>query len=124
MIEFNLESPKEGMRYEKGRRTRRGAISWKSRPNGFARCIAASGLAGIRAARADNGAFYPHFESKRSLCRKRDDGYGRAVKLLREIGSAGGLEAVIAAYYRRSTGTTPEKAARWPLSCPSWRATC
>lgn len=62
--------------------------------------IAASGLAGImNEAGLTNGAFYPHFDSKAALVRESvaaalDD----RAKAMHELASAGGLEAVIAAY--------------------------
>ena len=62
--------------------------------------IAASGLAGImNEAGLTNGAFYPHFDSKAALVRESvaaalDD----RARAMHELASAGGLEAVIAAY--------------------------
>ncbi|QGZ96127.1 TetR/AcrR family transcriptional regulator [Terricaulis silvestris] len=89
------------MRYEKGRkdasRTRIMEVAAERfRSDG----IAASGLAGIMSkAGLTNGAFYPHFESKADLVRESvaaalDD----RAKAMHELASAGGLEAVIAAY--------------------------
>jgi TetR/AcrR family transcriptional repressor of nem operon len=89
------------MRYEKGRkdasRTRIMEVAAERfRSDG----IAASGLAGImNEAGLTNGAFYPHFDSKAALVRESvaaalDD----RAQAMREVASAGGLEAVIAAY--------------------------
>jgi TetR/AcrR family transcriptional regulator, transcriptional repressor for nem operon len=89
------------MRYEKGRkdasRTRIMEVAAERfRSDG----IAASGLAGIMSeAGLTNGAFYPHFDSKAALVRESvaaalDD----RAQAMREVASAGGLDAVIAAY--------------------------
>jgi TetR/AcrR family transcriptional repressor of nem operon len=89
------------MRYEKGRKdaSRRRIMevaAERFRHNG----IAASGLAGIMSdAGLTNGAFYPHFQSKADLVRESltsalEDQSHR----LQEAFTAGGLEAVLAAY--------------------------
>ncbi len=89
------------MRYEKGHReTSRHRIMEVAAERFRSDGIAASGLAGIMSeAGLTNGAFYPHFDSKSALVRESvaaalDD----QAKLLQEAASAGGLEAVIAAY--------------------------
>ncbi len=89
------------MRYEKGHReTSRRRIMEVAAERFRADGIAASGLAGImNEAGLTNGAFYPHFDSKAALVRESvaaalDD----RAKAMHELASAGGLEAVIAAY--------------------------
>ena len=89
------------MRYEKGHReTSRRRIMEVAAERFRADGIAASGLAGImNEAGLTNGAFYPHFDSKAALVRESvaaalDD----RARAMHELASAGGLEAVIAAY--------------------------
>jgi AcrR family transcriptional regulator len=89
------------MRYEKGRKdaSRRKIMevaSERFRADG----IAATGLAAIMSdAGMTNGAFYPHFQSKADLVRESVaaamDGQ---TDLMRDIISAGGLEAAIVEY--------------------------
>jgi TetR/AcrR family transcriptional repressor of nem operon len=89
------------MRYEKGRkdasRTRIMEVAAERfRSDG----IAASGLAGIMSeAGLTNGAFYPHFDSKAALVRESvAAALEDRAQAMHELASAGGLEAVIAAY--------------------------
>jgi TetR/AcrR family transcriptional repressor of nem operon len=89
------------MRYEKGRKeASRNRIMEIAAGRFRSHGIAASGLAGIMAeAGLTNGAFYPHFESKEALVRESvasalDD----RAQAMHDLVSAGGLEAVIAAY--------------------------
>lgn len=100
------------MRYEKGRKdaSRRHIVevaAERFRSDG----IAASGLAGIMSsAGLTNGAFYPHFASKAELVRESvTTAMDAQSKLLREIGSTGGLEAVIAAYLSPQHRDNPGK---------------
>ncbi len=89
------------MRYEKGHKEASRSRIMEIAAERFRRDgIAASGLAGIMSeAGLTNGAFYPHFDSKAALVRESvasalDD----RAKAMHELASAGGLEAVIAAY--------------------------
>src|SRR5437870_125323 len=100
------------MRYDKGhkhasRRRIMEVAAERFRSDG----IAASGLAGIMSdAGLTNGAFYPHFRSKAELVRETlaavmDD----QLSEMREVVTAGGLEAAIAAYLSPEHRDNPER---------------
>jgi TetR/AcrR family transcriptional regulator, transcriptional repressor for nem operon len=100
------------MRYEKGRKdaSRRRIVevaAERFRGDG----IAATGLASIMSdAGLTNGAFYPHFKSKAELVR---ESVAAALEdqseQLRELITASGLEAAVAAYLTPAHRDNPEK---------------
>ena len=89
--------------------------------------IAATGLADLmKAAGLTHGGFYRHFASKDQLVAEACSA-AIATMTERVASSASrergrkGLEAAVATTSRRSTGTTPATAARWPRSGAKWR---
>src|SRR4051794_18303174 len=100
------------MRYDKGhkdasRRRIMEVAAERFRSDG----IAASGLAGIMSdAGLTNGAFYPHFKSKSELVRETlaavmDD----QLSEMREVVTAGGIDAAIAAYLSPEHRDNPDR---------------
>jgi len=109
------------MRYEKGRKdaSRRKIVevaSERFRSDG----IAATGLAAVMTdAGLTNGAFYPHFKSKAELVRETvvaavDD----QLDQMRQIITAGGLQAAIATYLSREHRDSPDKGCTFAALLP------